>query len=234
MGGTYLLATLLYIVSFLSLWSLCYRAEVQTRLAGNVFANIVDGFRYIRRRRLILATLSITALNNLFVFSYATMVTPIAQGTLSLSEALNGIVVVCEGAGSFLGAHIVAATARHAQFARIYFYGSCMSGVGALILAGAGSFWSSAAAMLIAGAGTGCFALMQSTLLVLKADPATRSRVMGALSVAISSGPLGTLQIGVLAQWLGPQPAILVSAVLGLGLLAATSVLWPELRRRLG
>ena len=54
--GTYLLATALYAISFFGLLSLRYEAEVQTRPVGNIFANIVDGFRYIRGQRLDLMT----------------------------------------------------------------------------------------------------------------------------------------------------------------------------------
>lgn len=231
--GTYFLAAFLYALSFVGIWSLRYTAEVQARPAGNVFSNIVDGFRYIRSQPLILATLSVTAINNLFIFNYMTMVTPIAQGKMGLSEALTGMLTAAEGAGAFLGALIVASTARQAHFARIYFYGSCLAGVAALALSFATGFATGALAMLVAGIGVGCFASMQSTLIVLRADPAMRSRCMGVLSVAIGAGPVGTLLMGALAGPLGPQGAITLSALTGIGILALAAIHWPELRRRL-
>lgn len=232
--GTYFLAAALYAISFLGVLSLRYTAEVQTRPVGNVFSNILDGVRYIRGQPLIMATLAVTAINNLFIFSYMSMVTPIAQGKLGLSEALTGLLTGCEGAGAFLGALVVAGAARQAHFARIYFFGSCLVGAAAIALAFADSFPAGAAALLVAGVGVGCFASMQSTLIVLKADPAMRSRCMGVMAVAIGAGPVGTLIMGTLAGPLGPQGAILASALCGLATLVLTGLHWPDLRRRLG
>ncbi len=231
--GTYLLATALYAISFFGLLSLRYEAEVQTRPVGNIFANIVDGFRYIRRHRLVLATLVVTAINNMLIFCYITMVTPIAQGKMGLSESLTGILTACEGAGAFIGALVIATLGQQAQYARIYFFGSLVSACAAVGFSFSDSFFTGAAALLVAGFGVGCFASMQSTLIVLKTDPAMRSRVMGVVSVAIGAGPLGTLQIGAIGQWLGPQNAILLSATIGATVLIGAGLIWPELRRRL-
>ena len=234
LSGTYFLATALYAIAFYGLWSLRYVAEVQTRPVGNIFANILDGFRYIRTQRLVQATLAVTAINNMLIFPYITMVTPIAQGTMGLSEALTGILTSFEGAGAFVGALIIATLAHQAHYPRIYFYGSLLAAGAAMAFSFTGACATAAAMLLVAGFGVGCFAAMQSTLIVLKTDPAMRSRVMGVMSVAIGAGPLGTLQMGLLAQWLSPQSAILLTAAAGATLLLGAAVLWPELRRRLG
>jgi hypothetical protein len=55
---------------------------------------------------------------------------------------------------------------------------------------------------------------------------------MGVMSVANGAGPLGTLQMGSLAEWIGPQGAILRLSATGAALLIGAAILWPELRRR--
>jgi predicted MFS family arabinose efflux permease len=232
LSGTYFLATALYAIAFYGLWSLRYEPEVQTRPVGNILRNILDGFRYIRTQRMVQATLLVTAINNMLIFPYITMVTPIAQGTMSLSESLTGILTAFEGAGAFIGALVIAATARQVHYARIYFYGSLLAAGAAMAFSFTGSFVTAAAMLLVAGMGVGCFAAMQSTLIVLKTEPAMRSRVMGVMSVAIGAGPLGTLQMGSLAEWIGPQGAILLLSATGAALLIGAAILWPELRRR--
>ena len=232
LSGTYFLATALYAVAFYGLLSLRYEPEVQTRPVGNIFRNILDGFRYIRTQRMVQATLLVTAINNMLIFPYITMVTPIAQGTMSLSESLTGILTAFEGAGAFIGALVIAATARQVHYARIYLYGSLLAAGAAMAFSFTGSFVTAAAMLLVAGMGVGCFAAMQSTLIVLKTEPAMRSRVMGVMSVAIGAGPLGTLQMGSLAEWIGPQGAILLLSATGAALLIGAAILWPELRRR--
>jgi hypothetical protein len=71
--------------------------------------------------------------------------------------------------------------------------------------------------LLIGGSGTAAFSNMQTTLILTEAPFATRSRVMGIVTVCIGTGPIGVLAIGVLSQRLGPSAAILIMAGLGVG-----------------
>ena len=56
-----------------------------------------------------------------------------------------------------------------------------------------------------------------SPLILTEAPLATRSRVLGIVTVCIGTGPLGVLAIGVLSDQLGPSVAILIMAGLGVG-----------------
>jgi hypothetical protein len=56
--------------------------------------------------------------------------------------------------------------------------------------------------------------------------PDMRSRMLGLLSVSIGVGPIGFLQIGLLAEALGAKTAIIILAIEGLIALALTFSLW--------
>jgi MFS family permease len=84
-----------------------------------------------------------------------------------------------------------------------------------------------AGAFLTATGITGaCFAVMQTTLLYRAVTPDMRSRMLGLLSVSIGVGPIGFLQIGLLAEALGAKTAIIILAIEGLIALALTFSLW--------
>jgi hypothetical protein len=84
-----------------------------------------------------------------------------------------------------------------------------------------------AGALLITTGVTGaCFAVMQTTLLYRAVKPDMRSRMLGLLSVSIGVGPIGFLQIGVLAELLGAKTAVIVIAIEGLIALALAFPLW--------
>jgi hypothetical protein len=65
---------------------------------------------------------------------------------------------------------------------------------------------------------------MQSSLVLTSASDAMRGRAMGTLMLAIGFGPLGAIQIGLLASVLGASLAVTVSAGTGIALL--TFIVW--------
>ena len=81
--------------------------------------------------------------------------------------------------------------------------------------------------LLIGGLGTAAFSNMQTTLILTEAPPATRSRVMGIVTMCIGTGPVGVLMIGILSGQVGPPVAILIMASLGL---CGLSLVWRRLR----
>jgi hypothetical protein len=73
---------------------------------------------------------------------------------------------------------------------------------------------------------------MQTTLVLTRVPQAVRSRQMGLITVCIGTGPVGQLMIGALAERVGPQVAVLCSAVVGMGLLVVVGVWWGRAERR--
>jgi MFS family permease len=57
--------------------------------------------------------------------------------------------------------------------------------------------------LLIGGLGTAAFSNMQTTLILTEAPPATRSRVMGIVTMCIGTGPVGVVMIGILSGLCG-------------------------------
>ena len=70
--------------------------------------------------------------------------------------------------------------------------------------------------LLIGGLGTAAFSNMQTTLILIEAPQAARSRVMGIVTMCIGTGPVGVVMIGILSEQVGPRNAILIMAGLGL------------------
>jgi MFS family permease len=80
--------------------------------------------------------------------------------------------------------------------------------------------------LVIGGLGTAAFSNMQTALILTEAPFATRSRVMGIVTMCIGTGPLGVVMIGVLSEQFGPPAAILIMAGLGI---AGLSLVWTKL-----
>ena len=70
---------------------------------------------------------------------------------------------------------------------------------------------------------------MQSTLIMLSAREEMRGRALGVLSLAIGSGPFGSLLIGAIASTVHPVFAVRMHALLGLICLALITLLLPAI-----
>jgi MFS family permease len=228
--GVYALGALLYLASAALVLPVAYRSAGAAG-AASLLAMLRDGWRFARSERLIVGTLAVTLIVNLWGFAYITMVPVIGERVLGLSPALIGVLMSSEGLGAVIGALLVARYDRPRRYTQIYTASSAAFLLGVLAFALSAWFPLSLALMLFCGIGIAGFAVMQTTLVFLAAPAAVRSRVMGLLTVAIGGGPIGMLYVGVLADWLGASAAVACLAVQGLILLALAAWYWPELRR---
>jgi MFS family permease len=148
-----------------------------------------------------------------------------------VEPALVGLLSAAEGAGAFAGAMVIAFVARPSWFKRLYLYGAVGFVFGILCLSLAAHYWLAVSILLFSGIGMAGFGAMQSTLVLLLAPKEARSRLMGLLSVCIGCSPIGLLNLGLLADWVGAPLALTVVASTGLVLLAATIFFIPAIRR---
>jgi MFS family permease len=86
--------------------------------------------------------------------------------------------------------------------------------VALLLFARATSFPVALALLVALGLGTSAFGTMQSTIILGRATPAMRGRVMGLLAMAIGSAPIGALETGLLVERLGAPRAVGLNALL--------------------
>jgi MFS family permease len=114
---------------------------------------------------------------------------------------------------------------------RTYFLGTLFFMAGVLWFATLDSFTIAVTVLILTGLGHAGFSACQSAIMFGAATPEMRSRVLGILATCIGAGPLGVLNLGFLASWLGAGWGIVVMATEGLVLMAIVAVIWPELYR---
>ena len=135
-----------------------------------------------------------------------------------------------EGVGAIAGVLAVYFLARPAHYPKLYVY-SVMAYLTALMtFAMLPDALLAGLALLIAGLGGSGFAIAQSTLAFHSARPEMRGRMLGLLSVSIGTGPIGFLQVGLLADAVGAQLAIIIMGCEGLLALLLTRRYWREIR----
>jgi MFS family permease len=225
LSGAYFLAAALYFSAGLVVSGLDFRQQARKLRFGRIAIDIAEGLAVARTNPAILTVVLVSVIMNTFAFSYSALIAPIGLDVYGVSPTLIGALAAAEPLGAIAIGIPLSAGWLHLDGRRALLRGSLLFLVG---LAGmAVSPWYALAflLLLIGGLGTAAFSNMQTTLILTEAPLATRSRVMGIVTMCIGTGPVGVLAIGILSQQLGPSHAILIMAGLGLG---GLSLVWAK------
>jgi predicted MFS family arabinose efflux permease len=224
-GGVFILSVTLYAFALYAAFRVSYRNTV---LLGStsVLARIAEGLRLVRSDRRLIGILVVTIIYNLFGWPFTSMIPIIGQNQLGLGAEGIGVLASMDGIGAFCGALLLALCLQPVWYARAYLGGVVIYMVMLIVFALVPSQGVACSALLLTGIGGAGFSTMQATLIYLAAPPEMRSRILGVLSMCIGTGPIGFVALGLLADGIGAQWAITVSASVGLLCLALTQPLW--------
>ena len=190
-----------------------------------------SGLRHVRTDSVLLATIIITIVMNVFAFPYQLMIPVIGTDKLHVDPVLIGLLFSVEGLGATLGALVVATIAQPRQFTRVYTYSS----IGLLVLLMAIAlvpwYWLAIPLLFLSGFAMSGFSTMQSVIVVISTSAAMRGRVLGVLTAAIGAGPIGALLVGFLGTNIGGDKAVFTIAAIGLALATATVLFRPRYLR---
>lgn len=230
--AAYLTGAILFAIGSVLAFSLPHVVPVsKPEPQSGYFGNLAQGFRHVRADRIIVITLVITIVMNIFGFPYQHMVPVIGAETLKVGPLLVGILLSTEGLGATTGSLVIALRARPGGFTRIYAFGSIAFLSAILAFSLAPSFLMALPILLVGGFSMAGFATMQSIIVITSTPAAIRGRVLGVLAASIGTGPLGALIVGGLAVWWGANNAVTAIAATGLVLTIGTLLLWPSFLR---
>lgn len=185
---------------------------------------LLAGVRLVARDRLLLGTVLVTLVYNLWGFPFVALAPVLAEKSLGLQPSATGLLVAMDGVGGLLAGLAIVRFGRPAWFRRIFTLGCGLLSLAILLLAQSASVPIAASALLLAGLGMAGFATMQTVIPLLAAPAELRLRVQGVVTMAIGVSPLGFLHAGWLGERLGPEGALLVMGASGL--VALTLVVW--------
>ncbi|MCB0185220.1 MAG: MFS transporter, partial [Caldilineaceae bacterium] len=179
----------------------------------------------------ILGVLLITAVMNIFIFPYMTLLSVFARDVLAQGPVGLGFLGTGAGIGAFAGLYLINKLRQRVSPGWIFLIGTGFMCLSLVAFALSTLFALSWAMLLLVGVGQACFGSMQSSIIILSSSDAMRSRAMGALVLAISADPIGKLQTGFLADQLGVQRTVATQAIVGFLVIGAIGLLLPGLRR---
>ncbi len=229
LAGAFGLSSLVYALAAVLGAGLNYRQATRRLVLANVPRELAEGLRYVRGDLVIGGVLAVTVAMNLLGFPYSALLAPIGRQVFVVSATLVGVLAAAESFGAFLGGALLTTREPRINGRVLMVGGSLLFLACVFAMPMAPGFWVACLLLTIGGFGSAAFANMQTSLIVLHAPVAIRSRLMGLLTVCIGMGPLGILLMGGMASLVGPLLAIEMVAATGFVLVLVIGIEW---RRR--
>ena len=197
----------------------------------NPLQRIADGFSYVRRNRLVLATITL----DLFVvlLAGATALLPIyARDILHVGAKGLGFLAAAMGIGAAVASLWFSFRPMKHDVGVKMLVSVAIFALAILTFGISRSFPLSFAALVVAGAADMVSVYVRTSLIQLHTPDAMRGRVSAVSQLTISaSNELGEAESGLLASLLGPVGAVVFGGVGALVVTLGWSWLFPELRR---
>jgi MFS family permease len=217
LAGAYVLSAALYLAALVAVLGLPFRQETRRLRLGGIPRDIAEGLAAARATPAVMGVVLVTIVMNTFGFCYSALVAPLGIAVYHVSPSLVGALAAAEPLGAIAVGIALSAGWLRLDDRRALLQGSLLF-LGGVIAMALSPWYGLAFALLLAGGlGTAVFANMQTSLILIEAPPAARSRVMGIVTMCIGTGPIGVLAIGALSERVGPPAAILAMASLGVG-----------------
>src|SRR3984893_291721 len=181
----------------------------------------VTDWRLLRRSRALALILLVTVICNLCYFAFLPLV-PVIAKHLNAGAVMAGVIGATAGIVQLLiTAVLVVRPVRRPLSAYPFGVALCLCCLA--VLAYTPVLTAALLTLGVAGIGQALFGSTQAMLPVAAVAPHERAAALGLLSTTIGVAlPTGMVVLGVTASLLGAQPAMLMSALVGLAALAAT------------
>lgn len=221
----------MYLVSVVATAMLDYQGTPTRRPGANALEDIAEGFRYMRRERLVLGLLIMGIVPMMFGFAPSFLAPVFNKEILDGNPQSLGYLMTAMGVGSLAGSLALARLGDIGSKGRVMFAGCYLWALGIV------GFALSPTLMIAAGFGiiTGAFGSLAGSLnmsvVTLAIAPEVRGRVMAIMMMSFGVMPLGMIPIAGAAEVVGIAPALLGSALLMAVSMVALGLWFPELRR---
>tara|TARA_B100001750_G_C15479406_1_gene584466 strand:+ start:389 stop:1438 length:1050 start_codon:yes stop_codon:yes gene_type:complete len=231
-SGAYIVMLGLYIVGLIAICSIKTndpKTETSLRPIQSILLQVVEAARMARYNQTVWAVFLVTFALNFFGFPYMQMVPVIARDVLGVDEILFGLLMSSAGLGALTGSLIIASR-QIVQQGTLYSLGACLMLLALILFAASEVYIVSLLLLFVVGLGTSGFGTMQIAITLRVVSPEMRGRAMGAIALGIGASPIGLTVVGQLAEAIGAQAALSISASVGLVIIWIMRFKLPPLR----
>ncbi|MDZ7637912.1 MAG: MFS transporter, partial [Bryobacterales bacterium] len=192
----------------------------------SVVASIREGLKFIRNRSGLVPLMFLAFSMTIFGMSFIVFLPAFAKDVLMGGEKEFTALMAISGAGSILGALLVASLSKGGRELKFTLGGIIVLGVALTAFSYSPQFWWAAATIFVASAALMSVFALVTSLVQLKTPNEMRGRVMSVYNIAFRGGmPIGSLLMGEAIGLAGVSP-VLAFAGLALVILGVTYTLF--------
>ena len=174
-----------------------------TRDTGNVIQELKNGLLFISNNALFFNLILLTFVDSFFGIAYMQLLPIFAKDILSVGPDGMGLLMGSSAAGGLIGTFTAAVVVQGRWPRLMLIGGAAFFGVFVLLFAISTNIWLSLTALFLSGIFNSLTMITNQTILQTAVPDELRGRVMGVFSLTYSLIPLGGLQVGILADFLG-------------------------------
>lgn len=206
-------------------------ADRAGRASEPFFSSIKEGFAFVAKERNI-RSLMMLALGPLtFAMSYTSLMPVMARTVLNGDARTQGLILSCVGAGSLIGALVVASMRRSYGYGFPMVLGALLFSGGVFAFASSHVLWVSCVLGVVIGSFNVSYTTQNQTLLQVLAPRRIRGRVMSIYLLSRGTVPLGAAIAGILATHFGASTAIHIMSGAAMGVILLVCVTQPQFLR---
>lgn len=222
--------SILYLVALIGIFLIGRVPQPPAQTDRHPIARVLDGFAYVKRNRLVQATITL----DLFVvlLAGATALLPIyARDILHVGATGLGVLAAGMGIGAAVTAIWFSFRPMRHDVGRKMLLAVMVFALAILIFGISTSFIVSFLALIVAGGADMVSVYVRSSLIQLHTPDAMRGRVNAVSQLTISaSNELGEAESGLMASILGPVGAVVFGGISAIVITLLWSRLYPELK----
>ena len=229
-AGAFLVAGALYALGFTAIWGLGEVPHPRSGSDDSALAQLAQGVRYAFHAPVVWSVIALVFLHCALTMGYDAALPRRASDVLAATGSAYSLLMMSMGAGSLVGAFLLAGFARRVHHGSLLFATSILSGLTLVPLGYAASWPAALLAAAAVGLTQSAFIALATTSLQVVTPDHVRARVM-ALYWGSTGGvmAISNLATGRLADWIGAGPTLALPGV-AFGAVTIATLWAPTLR----
>ncbi|MGE0624428.1 MAG: MFS transporter [Pseudomonadales bacterium] len=204
----------LYLISVICTALIRYQGNPHQQVGKSPMADVVEGFRFMREERLVLGLLVMGFVPMTFGFSVTFLMPAFNADVIGGGPETLGLLMTAAGVGALGGSLLLARAGDIGGKGKVMFYAGYLWA----IFVGAFALTDNLIGAMFFGAVTGLFGAVMGSLnmsvIQIALPDEIRGRVMAIMMMAHGFMPLGIIPVSAVAEQMGIDLALLLSAVL--------------------
>jgi MFS family permease len=184
-----------------------------SRETGNVIQELKNGLLFISNNALFFNLILLTFVDSFFGIAYMQILPIFAKDILSVGPDGMGLLMGASAAGGLIGTFTAAVVVQGRWPRLMLIGGAALFGTFVLVFAISTNIWLSLITLFFSGIFNSLTMITNQTILQTAVPDELRGRVMGVFSLTYSLIPLGGLQVGILADFLGAEIAVVIGSL---------------------